>query len=76
MTDGVVQVFVLILRIGGWEAGVNILGNDTKLLVATSGHTRQVSLLERAIFVQCTTHKVGTVRKIDGGLLGLDTLHL
>jgi hypothetical protein len=61
-------VFLLWLR--GREARVNVLGNDTKLLVASSCKARKVGFFKRAILIQSTTHEIGAVRKV-GGILGV-----
>jgi hypothetical protein len=61
-------VFLLWLR--GRETRVNILGNDTKLLVASSCEAREIRFFKGTILIQSTTHEIGAVRKV-GSILGV-----
>jgi hypothetical protein len=65
---------VLLFGLRSWEAGINVLRDDTELLISSSCEAREISFFEGTVFIQGTTHKIGAVGKI-GGLLGVsDTL--
>jgi hypothetical protein len=71
VVDGVEDLaIVLLFRLGSWEARVNVLRDDTKLLVSASCEAWEVRFFERTVFIQSTADKVSAVGEIRG-LLGV-----
>jgi hypothetical protein len=62
---GSLNIVMLILLVIGFrygEAGINILRSVLMLGILSGFHTRDVSILERAVLIECSTNEVGAVR--------------
>jgi len=65
--DRVVDLLlVVVVRVRGREAWIDVLRNDTELFVSARGKAQEVSLFQGPILVQGSTNKVGAVRKVWG----------
>ena len=61
---------VLLFRLRGWETGINILRDDTKLLVSSSRQAREVRFFEWSVLIQGTAHEISAVGEIGCPLRG------
>ena len=62
MVDRIENLLFIVLKIGGWEARVDILRNHTELLISAGDNIGEIRLFERPVLVQGTTDEVGAVR--------------
>jgi hypothetical protein len=67
-----ITLILLVFRVRGWKAGVNVLRCLLVLGVFPGLHARDIGNLERTVFVKSTTDEVGAVRKVRGARTNLD----
>jgi len=57
-------VIFLVVNIRGGEGRIDVLRSLLVFGVLARLHTRYISILERAIFIESTTNEVGTIRQV------------
>jgi hypothetical protein len=58
----IVMLILLIIGLRYGEAGIDILRSVLMLGIFSGLHTRDVSILERAVLIESSTNEVGAVR--------------
>lgn len=69
---GVIALVLLVFRIRGWKAGINVLRGLLVLGILPQLHARNISILERTVLVKCATYEIGAIREVRGTGANLD----